>query len=606
MKRRLTKAYDHMIMPDRCAAGIERKLQEGIMPQKTGQYTKMVSPYSARKDRRHFAAVAACLLLIMFTGSGMLYFSSPETVEKRPTEAVDFMEEHDVPEDHYAVATKLPSEQVEAFAKVVRHNMLQKNWEAMENKVHFPLTVQDQEIQDWKGFLEWMNAFSLYSSCWKQLEQESCEAMFCNWQGICMAEGFIWFNEVEGKLKITAINMQPQDEILQEGPPKQVPEQFADVLSGKEVRFWGIRENLTLEEYCISLWDDANMGDFTVVDMDADGICEIVVSAQAEDRNDCHLVLRLEEQEICPYSFGPGELYDLKKDGSFFRRDRDYRLVFNGKGYYQMMEAEDQNEKPAVQWHEYPCTQPQLLLRSYEYVTGTGWPMLPGYHYSYFESLLQKRAGNDWDMLKQHLLQTGLAEEDSVCIFDPDAPGTVMYGTVTSVNGFEQLETLGFYIGNEHGELQAEVRNFHTDHPEYLVGTHLEQLDSHGRKVSTPEEIISYFGFTPMPDGKTQKELNSIKSLIDEFAQAYLAGDVKSMKTCLADDYQGSVEGFPYNVEAKLLSYGYLPDVFTEEQIYHVGAGIRQLGGNRSWWFTLELVKQKNEWKVSAYQISEG
>ena len=282
-------------------------------------------------------------------------------------------------------------------------------------------------------------------------------------------------------------------------------------------------------------------------------------------------------------------------------------MIFEGADGYQILEVlgeRAENEIPQAQWHAWPCIRPELVLESYEYVTGTGKSLFPGIPYSYFELLVHGRAANDWEMLKPILFRTGREEAETVYIYDADAPGTCVYGTLTEENGFKQFDTLGFYISNEFGEQQAEVRKLHTENPEYLVGTHLEQLDSHGWQVQTPEELIADFGFTPMPDGRLRKDTKDIKVLIESFATAWLTGDTGTMEKWLAEDYQGDVAAFSQEWEVELMNYGVLPEqAMKEGETFQVNAGLRDTGG-RYHGLEMELVKQKNGWKVRSYQFN--
>lgn len=610
MKRRLTNAYDAMTMPERCSNRIEAKLLEAEQQKKTGRYTRVIAPGAAYRRGWTAGIAAGCLMLVLSVGGSLLFLYSSDVRMERPEKPNPSLAEQEgvpaaTPEDHYAKVTTFSAEKVEAFAKVVRHNMLEMNWKALEGKICFPLTVQDRKIQNNQEFVEWIDAFFMYSVFRNQLERESCEAMFCNWQGICMADGFIWINEVDGELKITALNRDVEPVTVTDTPVKQVPEVFAKVLAGKAVYFYGGNYGpRTLEEYCTGLWGEVTVDRFAVVDMDADGTCEVVASVQTADTESrAHLVLRQDGKYICGYRFQPGEMIDLKKDGTFFRRDRDHRLYFNDEESCVTIEIQEQIEKPQAQWHAWPCLRPELVLESYEYVTGTGQSLFPGIPYSYFELLVHGRTANDWEMLKPILFRTGREEAEKVYIYDADAPGTCVYGTLTEENGFQQFDTLGFYISNEYGEQQAEVRKFHTDTPEYLVGTHLELLDSHGWQVQTPEELIADFGFTPMPDGRIRKDTKDIKALIESFANAWLTGDIRTMKTWLADDYQGSVEGFAMDWNLELMNYGALPtEVMDVGDRFQVNAGLRQSGIYHG--LNLDLVKQKDGWKVLSYHFN--
>ena len=603
MKRRLTKAYDRMTMPDRCAEAVERKLEAQLAQQKKGNYTRIQSTAPVRHQGWAIGAALVCLMLVLSVSGTMLFLYAPDLRMERPAET----EVTAVPEDHYAAATSFSAEKVETFAKIVRSNVLQKNWGALESKICFPLTAQDEELPDWQAFLEWMNGFSLYSSRWKQLEEETCQAMFCNWQGICMAEGFLWINEVEGELKITAIDMEIREEQEQEDHRKQVPEAFARVLAGQTVNFYTNQGEITMEEYCAARWGQVTIDKFAVVDMDADGISELVISVQTMDaETEAHLVLRQDGDKICGYPFQPGEMLDLKKDGSFFRRDREHRLYFNDRSSWVTVEVQEQTEKPMAQWHTYPCQCPDLLLQSYEYVIGTGWSIFPGHPYFLFEGLAMERAGNAVEVL-EYWRNSGIwcQEGNTVYIFDPDAPGTAFYATLTEEQGFAQFSQVGYYISGEDREYQAEIRNLLSEEPEYWADVHLPFLGTMGRMVSTPEELAAYFGYTPMPDAEVMQQTRELKALVDEITEAYMTGGSEAMEPYLAETYQNREKKFfPSDAVIKLMTYSAMPDrVMEVGETLHVSAGIRLEGDDRDYSFNLELVKQKDGWKVEGYHL---
>ena len=495
MKRRLTRAYDSMTMPDGCSNTIERKLTEQLESRRTGTYIKTVAPSPVRRHGWALGAAAVCLMLVLSVGGTMLFLSMSGVEMGRQKETIARFEETEaavIPEDRYAQVTDIPAEEVEAFASIVRHNILGGNWDALKSKFEFPLTVQGQEMQDWQVFEEWTNSISLYSSWWERMEKETCRAMFCNWQGIRMAEGFIWINEVDGELKITAIEMEEQEEPME----TDVPAVFADVLAGNAVYFYGGNYGpRTLEEYCAGLWGSVTLDCFAVVDMDQDGIGEVVVSGQtAETETRVHLVLRQDGKYVCGYVFRPGELMELKKDGTFFRRDRDHRVYFNDEESYLIAKAQEQIEKPLAQWHAYPCVRPDMVLRSYE-CAGTGQSRMPSTTYYTFEGLAMGTTANDWTRLKEDLPRMGLVcleDEGTVSVFDPDAPGTCLYGTLTNEKGLVQLAEVGYYICTEEKEYAAEIRDLLSGEPECWVDAHLPALGSMGRQVFTMEELLSY------------------------------------------------------------------------------------------------------------------
>ena len=300
MERRLINAYDHMTMPDRCVQKLERQLQQTEENRKAGFYTKIMVPEPEKRYGWIRVATVTCLVLALMLGGSVFLLQQLE-----PTEPVAMAEpeQEEIPWDYYAEAATLPAYMVENFAKIVRHNILQKNWDALVDKVKLPLTVQGEEVNNWDDFVEWMEAYSSYYLYTDRLEQETCHAMFCNWQGIAMADGLIWINEGETGLKITAINMEVEPEPENDLQKKQVPDVFEPLLAGETVKFEGNDQEMCLVDYCDLLWEDAQIGHFAVVDMDGDDVCEIVVSVQTGQTSDSHLVLRQVGEEIRGYPF---------------------------------------------------------------------------------------------------------------------------------------------------------------------------------------------------------------------------------------------------------------------------------------------------------------
>jgi len=609
MKRRLTRAYDQTTMPDACTQQIEHRLQQELTHRNAGRYTKAIPPERPRRNGWAAAVAAVCLMLVLSVGGSALLLRGLPRKEHGPVESVTTLPPHasETPPDHYKAVTNRSAEEVENFAKIVCHNILQKNWAALENKVHFPVTIQEEEVTDWETFVERMETFFGHYLYRDRMGREPCTAMFCNWQGISMANGLIWINEAGGSLKITAVNVEIQEETPAENQGKQIPEAFEEILSGDRIKLVGVLNKLTIDEYCTQMQGDVKLDAFAVVDMDGDNVCELVYSMTNEQGVQCgYMVLRQDGDEICGYSFSAGEILDLKKDGTFFRRDRDHRLVFNDKTSWHTEEVKDQGEKPLAQWHAYPCQSSDLLLRSYEHVTGTGWSIFPGHPYYLFEGLAMERAGNAIDVLEYWMKSAVFVqEENSVYIFDPDAPGTAFYGTLTEEAGFAQFSQVGYYISTEEREYQAEIRNMLLEEPEYWADVHLPFLGTMGRMVSTPEELAAYFGYTPMPDKETMQQTRELKALIDEMTTAYLAGGSQAMEPYLAETYQNREKKlFPKDAVIKLMTYSALPEQVMEVgETLHVSAGIRLDGDDRDYSFNLDLVKQKDGWKVEVYYL---
>lgn len=610
MKRRLTSAYDHMTMPESCSQSIEKKLEESMKQQRAGRYTKIVPPERPRQNGWFTAVAAVCLVMVLSVGGSALLLRGLPQMEHRPVETVVTVLPYagETPPDHYKEVTNRPVEEVENFAKIVAHNILQKNWAALENKVQFPVTIQEEEVTDWKTFVEKMDAYFGHYLYKDRIGRETCQAMFCNWQGISMANGLIWINEEGGSLKITAVDVEIQEEPVEAMHRKQVPEVLAEMLSGDRIKLAGVMNQLTIDEYCTYVQEDAKLDAFAVVDMDGDNVCELVYSMMNEQGAQCgYLVLRQAGNEIYGYPFRSGELLDLKKDGTFCRRDREYRLLFNNREGWNMWyteELQNQPEKPLAQWYAYPCQRPDLLLKACEFETGTGWNSFPGIPYSYFESVVQGRASNNLQTFLYRGMDHTVMENDKIYIFDPDAPGTVVYGTVTEENGSQRFSELGFYMATGEKEYMAEVRNMLSEEPEYWVDAHLPALGSMGRQVFRPEEVISYLGFSSVPDEQTLKDQQEIRSLVDDFVAACLTGDPKAMEPYLAENAQGRVGKFPKDKALELIDYGVLPDQTMGEwgrYVIHPKAKIQ--GQEGQFQLYLELVKQPDGWKVETYRV---
>ena len=80
MKRRLTRAYDHMTMPDRCSNAIERKLVEELEYRKTGRSVRAVAPSPVRRQGWTLGVAAVCLMLVLSMGGTALFLKTMGTV----------------------------------------------------------------------------------------------------------------------------------------------------------------------------------------------------------------------------------------------------------------------------------------------------------------------------------------------------------------------------------------------------------------------------------------------------------------------------------------------------------------------------------------------
>lgn len=120
----------------------------------------------------------------------------PEDISSIPPEA----DQEDIqfpPDDFYAVATKFPAYEVERFADTVRGCLLDGNWAGLSECLAYPITIGQTTYNSAEDFLadDLDNKFSS-EDFFRQLEAETCREMFCNSDGIMLADGLVWLAEV--------------------------------------------------------------------------------------------------------------------------------------------------------------------------------------------------------------------------------------------------------------------------------------------------------------------------------------------------------------------------------------------------------------------------
>ena len=385
---------------------------------------------------------------------------------------------------------------------------------------------------------------------------------------------------------------------------ERIPEVFEAILSGEQATFYGNRENMTVQEYCASLWgNDATANAFTLADMDADGVCELVFSVEDKDSVVCgYFVLWVDGTDVCSYTLRGR---DLRKDGTFYSytAKENSRLRFQDETSF-FIESTDfsQQDKPLAQWHVYPCQMPELVLESYRYASETGFSTHPGNPYAYFELLSYREMGNDWKLIQQWLSREGncVEEKDMVYAFDPDAPGCVFYGTLTGTGDQRKLRSMGYYVCDETGEKRAEVWDLDQPDPVYTVEV---PRNDRGREVETPEEMLSYMGFTPYY-GEIPRDAQKIAELLDYFIHRYAEQDEKAVQEYMTEDAE-TIRFYPFANDVYILSYGILPETtLAAGEKWHTSAELLEAGeaGTR-YHLEAELIKQPDGWKIQSFTI---
>ena len=636
MKRRLNRAYDHMTMPDSCAHRIEQRMTQQLKARQEGTYIKAVVPATVRWKGWAAAVTVVCLILVLSVGGTTLFLGMLPVAVERPTEPVAKETAGQTTPEDYCEDTAIHDADPWCYSVQVYEDETRAIdcYTGLEEAVKFPSVAGQYDITQFgtgrpvieNGDVVKMVILPETITDVKDHAFANCEALEgVYFQGDAPAEAEGVFDGSEnvtvyypegtkgwggtwcGRKTVSYAEGHISLGVASVG--RKVPVEFADVLSGEPTKFTGNRGAMTLEEYCAALWGAVTVERFTVADMDADGVCEVVASVLEEGEKTCsYLVLRQEGSEICGYSFGPGEMYDLKKDGSFGSArggpgQGSFRLRFEGNGSCAWSQTEVAENVMDVLWHAYPCQRPELLLQSYEYATGIGRSLLPGGPYYHFEGLVLGSMGNDWSLRKEYLTREGMfcvEDEGTVAVFDADAPGTAFYGTLTNENGWVQLAELGFYICTEEKEYVAEARGLLTGEPEYVVDAHLPALGSMGRQVFTQEELISYFGFTRFSDAVIS-ERQAAKAVVEKFTAAWIARDEKTMKQYLADDFQEDTRknGAEYSPAGTPQIMAILDLPHRGEECY-VTVECREPEQNGWFRVCLDMVKQKDGWKVKS------
>ncbi len=108
----------------------------------------------------------------------------------------DATAEETASEDPYSSITTMESAEVEDFAMKVRQAYLDEDWSTISEMIEYPITINEETIDSAKDFQAFMKDKKIDGSSRKAMEAETCKDMFTNFQGICMADGDIWFLDV--------------------------------------------------------------------------------------------------------------------------------------------------------------------------------------------------------------------------------------------------------------------------------------------------------------------------------------------------------------------------------------------------------------------------
>ena len=99
-------------------------------------------------------------------------------------------------DDFYGIATQFPAYEVERFADTVRARILDENWEGLSECLSYPITIGETTYNSAGEFaaVDWGGIFT--HDFLQAMEAETCRELFCNADGIMLADGLVWIAEV--------------------------------------------------------------------------------------------------------------------------------------------------------------------------------------------------------------------------------------------------------------------------------------------------------------------------------------------------------------------------------------------------------------------------
>ena len=131
---------------------------------------------------------------------------SDNTINKTPDEMSSIensqeresIQNSETEEDYYMMSTSLTAEEVEQFAVEIKNDILNHNWDALAEKISYPIVVSGITVNNQEDFLNLDIDGNLKQDFVDAISTETCKKMFCNQQGVMMgATGQIWLGNVD-------------------------------------------------------------------------------------------------------------------------------------------------------------------------------------------------------------------------------------------------------------------------------------------------------------------------------------------------------------------------------------------------------------------------
>ena len=176
-----------------------------------------------KKQKVVFAVVAAVIVLgiimsYIFLMKNQHIDSIPEekkmpamsdTEDYEVRESDESIQSSETEEDYYMTSTGVTAK--EQFAEEIKNDILKHDWDALSEKISYPIVINGTTVTNREDFLKLDIDGKLNQEFVEAIRAETCRKMFCNWQGVMMGDGQIWFDNVykgtgPWKLSIIGIN----------------------------------------------------------------------------------------------------------------------------------------------------------------------------------------------------------------------------------------------------------------------------------------------------------------------------------------------------------------------------------------------------------------
>jgi hypothetical protein len=153
-----------------------------------------------KKQKVVFAVVAAVLVLGMimsyiFLMKNQHIDSTPEekkmpamsdTEDYEVRESDESIQSSETEEDYYMTSTGVTAEEVEQFAEEIKNDILKHDWDALSEKLSYPIPINGTTVNNREDFLKLDIDGKLNQEFVEAVRAETCRKMFCNWQGVMM------------------------------------------------------------------------------------------------------------------------------------------------------------------------------------------------------------------------------------------------------------------------------------------------------------------------------------------------------------------------------------------------------------------------------------